>query len=209
MQRREAVRLRRLGLVAAFVLLQAASAGCSRRAASPDAAVTNVELDAATLDLGDHAEHPQISEDANKAPMAPVPDTRDAEADRAPDAPPLTPNIVACGTQTCSTNASVCCVGADAAACAGIDAGCAGGIVRFCDDLADCRAPQICCAAPSVGQPRRYQTFCADASGCLARGGVPTCRSQRDCPRGFPSCCPTTIDSMVVNACRAGQCVLP
>jgi hypothetical protein len=103
------------------------------------------------------------------AAAAPVPD----------GGAPSTPMMVACGSTSCDTSTSQCCLAGDAGTCTAFTAGC-GGITEPCDEAADC-TNAVCCQPLECGM---HSTTCK--TSCAATTADPTtyfqlCRTDSEC----------------------------
>ena len=142
----------------------------------------------------------------------------DAPADAATDAPSdaadagardtgvvSDPNAIECGTAKCDTTTQLCCVSGIVLLDAGtrtrtcVDAGplaCVGGASQQCDEAADCKNNEVCCARLTADG---VETACvAQQTGCVL--GVQMCATDKECGQGV-QCYPQTCGTRVVGFC--------
>jgi hypothetical protein len=114
------------------------------------------------------------------------------------------PGVVECGTAKCDTTTQLCCVtgivildsGTRARNC--VDAGalaCVGGAAQRCDEAADCRNNEICCARITLDG---LETACVGQNGCTL--GVQMCATDKECGQGV-ICYPHTCGPRTIGFC--------
>ena len=133
---------------------------------------------AATIAASDDAEA-----GVDAAPDARVPDA-DAGA-RDADAGPL-PGEIACGASPCPVPASQCCSDVDASTCDPAGSACTG-LVRTCDEAADCDPGEVCCVTQIA--PKRFATAC-----------------KASCDVGEPQACASSAECGDAGACLPWRC---
>lgn len=181
-------------------------AGLGGDASVPDATLVEAGSDPDSGGGGDDGSSKDARSDATSA------DASDAGAsdgstgqDAAKDAGIVSdPGVVECGSSKCDTPGHFCCVSGlgttnDGGTRSCVDAGpfaCVGGNEQRCDEAADCKGNEICCARLTLSGVE--MTCQSKQIGCVL--SVQVCTTDAECGQNGP-CYPHVCGSRVLGVC--------